>query len=801
MRSFLFTLLNFLLITISLHAQELQVLDKITKNVIVHVAVYNLENSKSAITDINGIVDLSIFSEDDLLIFQHISHVEKRIFKSDISSNHILYLAEDQNVLQEVVLSANKFQQDKKEVAQQIVSLSTEDIIFSNAQTSADLMESSGSVYVQRSQMGGGSPMIRGFSTNRLLITVDGVRMNTAIFRSGNIQNIISIDPLAVSSAEIILGPGSVVYGSDAIGGVMNFYTLKPKTSNSDELNFSANAYARLSSANQEKTTHADFNIGLEKWAFLSSISYSDFGDLKMGSHGPEEFLRPNYVVRKNGEDIVVVNEDPKKQVPTNYNQINLLQKIAFIPNEIWDFNLGLIYATTSNYSRNDRLLQKANGTLKYAEWYYGPQSWFMGTMNINKKGNGQFYDKLQLTAAYQNFEESRFDRRFNDNILYSTKEKVDAFSTNIDFEKDFKKDKVFYGLEYVTNIINSDGKIKNIQNEEIGINASRYPDNSTWQSLAAYMSYNGQLKNNLNFQSGIRYNQIKINADFPASNYDFPFTNANLNTGAFTGNAGISWQQNQQLDWKLNFSTAFRAPNIDDVGKIFDSEPGAVVVPNPELKPEYAYNGELVVGWKLSNKIRFDLATFYTYLENALVRRNFSLNGDFIIDYQGEPSRVQAIQNAASAYVYGFEGGVEVKISQNLNLKSQLTSTKGKEEQENGEKAPLRHAAPLFGNTHLIWNSGKFKMDVFSEYNGTLDFDELAPSEQSKEYLYALNSNGNAYFSNWYTLNITGNYQFTPQWLVTASIENITNQRYRTYSSGISSAGINYIIAVKYSL
>ena len=791
-----------LLITVSgLHAQEIVVLDQDSKEPLVNVAIYNVGKSKNSITNLNGKADISKFNLDEVLVFKHISHLEKRVLKSKIGANKKVFLVEDENMLQEVVLSVAKFQQDKKDIPQRIVSLTSEEIAFSNAQTSADLMESSGNVYVQKSQLGGGSPMIRGFATNRLLIAVDGVRMNTAIFRSGNIQNIISIDPLAVERAEIILGPGSVVYGSDAIGGVMNFYTLKPSYSLEGNKRLSANAYSRYATANEEKTVHADFNIGLEKWAFLSSVTYSDFGDLKMGSHGPDEFLRPDYVSRIDGEDRIVNNPDPKTQIPTGYDQLNLLQKVAFMPNEDWDFSLGLIYSKTSDYSRYDRLVQKRNGSLRYAEWYYGPQSWFMGNFNINKKGNGRLYDKVQFTAAYQNFEESRFDRKFDDEILYENTENVGAYSANLDFEKDFGEDKLFYGLEYVLDVVHSTGETRNILTNEMGQNASRYPDGATWQSLAAYSSYNWKLNDVLNLQSGLRYNHIIIKADFPPSVYDFPFSNANVNTGALTGSAGLSWQQNKNTEWKLNLSTGFRAPNIDDIGKIFDSEPGAVVTPNPHLKPEYAYNGEVGVKWELLEGFTLDLASFYTYLDDALVRRDYAIDGRTTIDYQGEPSRVQAIQNAASAYVYGFEGGLEAKLLKNLKLLSQITITKGEEEQEDGSKAPLRHAAPLYGNTHLVWNKNRLKLDLFSEYNGKLDFDELAPSEQDKAYLYAIDSNGNPYFADWYTLNFTGQYLISKSWTVTMSLENITNQRYRTYSSGISAAGRNLILAVKYSL
>mgnify|MGYP003644485433 CR=1 FL=1 len=188
----------FLIVVSGLRAQEIVVLDQDSKEPLVNVAIYNIGKTKNSIPNLNGRADISKFNLDEVLIFKHISHLEKRMLKSEISTSSKVFLLQDENMLQEVVLSVAKFQQEKKDIPQRIVSLSSEEIAFSNAQTAADLMESSGNVYVQKSQLGGGSPMIRGFSTNRLLIAVDGVRMNTAIFRSGNIQNIISIDPLAV---------------------------------------------------------------------------------------------------------------------------------------------------------------------------------------------------------------------------------------------------------------------------------------------------------------------------------------------------------------------------------------------------------------------------------------------------------------------------------------------------------------------------------------------------------------------------------------------------------------------------
>lgn len=796
---FQFSILLFFVVFFS-HSQEVTVKDEITRQPIFNAAVFNRDKSKSTLTDFDGKADLSIFAAEEVIFFRHVSHMPFSTTKSRLARNsNLVVMVPNENQLQEVVLSVSKFRQSRSDLPQKVVSLSREDILFSNPQTAADLLENSGQVYVQKSQLGGGSPMIRGFATNRLLITVDGVRMNTAIFRGGNVQNVISIDPLSLGRTEVVLGPGSVVYGSDAVGGVMNFYTLDPKFSFEQDTRVSGRAYARYASANNEKTGHFDISVGKEKWAFLSSVSYSDFDDLRMGSHGPEEYLRHEYAVRRDGQDITVANDNPKLQRPTGYDQLNLLEKIRFKPNENWDFSLGLIYTTTSDYPRYDRLYRKRDGELRAAEWYYGPQNWLQTNFQINKKGNGSLYDKAKLTLAYQAFGESRNDRDYNAETLFQTEEQVDAYSLNLDFEKDFNESELYYGIEYILNKVGSHGTEKNVLTGETLPGTSRYPNDSDWQSLAGYGSFQWKISRDLAFQTGARYNYVLLNAEFDDAVYDFPFADANLKTGALTGSAGLSWNQSELLKWKLNFSTAFRAPNIDDVGKIFESVPGMVVVPNADLKPEYAYNSELGVQINIEDIFLLDLTGYYTHLEDALVRRDFQLNGQSVIEYQGEPSQVQAIQNAAFAYVYGFELGAELKFHDALKLVSQLSLTEGKEELDNGDKAPMRHAAPFFANAHLVWEKGKLKIDLFAEYNEELSNDELAPSEQDKDYMYAVDANGNPYSPEWYTLNCAVQYRLSKAIMATAALENITDQRYRPYSSGIAAPGRNFIVALNY--
>jgi hemoglobin/transferrin/lactoferrin receptor protein len=800
-----FLVLLCLFFSYQFQAQQLKVLDNNFKTPVSGVTITNSNKTKTVVTNLNGEANIDLFLDNESLHFISPYYEFKVLNKSAIiSNNFIVFLEIKTENLKEVVISASKFMQSKKDIPQKIIEISAQDISLSNPQTSADLLLNSGNVYLQKSQLGGGSPMIRGFSANRLLITVDGVRMNNAIFRGGNLQNVISIDPFTIQKTEITLGAGSVIYGSDAVGGVMSFYTQKPQLSYKDSLYFKANAIMRYATANSEKTGHIDFNFGLKNLAFLSSISYSDFDDLRMGNHGPDDYLRPEYVKTENGVDMIIENENPLIQKPTGYDQINFMQKVRYEPEVNLTMDLGLFYSSTSEYSRYDRLIRYNGNELHSAEWNYGPQRWFMGNFQLTKlNSNSNLYDKIQFTAAYQNFQESRFDRDFQSEIRNIREETVDALSFNIDLEKQLSpKTELFYGFEYLYNKVNSSGNEENISANTSVPTVSRYPDGSDWQSIAAYTSIKYKPSPKFIFQSGLRYNHVLINADFTENNQylNLPFDKANINVGSFTGTAGISWLPSEMVQWKLNASTAFRAPNIDDVGKVFDSEPGSVVVPNNNLKPEYAYGGELGLKLDFDKVFILDMTTYYTFLDDALVRRGYSLNGQTEIIYDGELSTVQAIQNASKAWIYGFEVGIQINFSDTFKLTSQYNIIGGTEE-ENDIEVPPRHAAPNFGNTHLVYKKNKFLIDVFAEYNSELSYYQLAPSEIEKDFIYALDSYGNPYAPSWHTVNFRTQYQLTNAATITASLENITDQRYKTYSSGIASTGRNFIISLKYTL
>ncbi|MDP2337927.1 MAG: TonB-dependent receptor [Bacteroidota bacterium] len=782
-------------------AQSVVVSDSKTGKPVEGVVIYS--GKLSVQTGKEGKADISKFKDEGRIIFAHSSYVELHTsFQNLWSANFVVRMLEDPVRIDEIVVSASRREQSRLEIPNKIITISRKDVDFQNPQTAADLLEYKSGVFVQKSQMGGGSPMIRGFSANRLLLVVDGIRMNNAIYRNGNLQNVISLDAGSIESTEVIFGPGSVIYGSDALGGVMSYQTLKPKLSSSEEYNHRGSVFFRYSGANSEKTIHGDVNFGLAKWAALASLTYTDFGDLRMGTNGPTEYLRPQYVfknsMRNSGSDQIIENSDPRNQVYTGYSQFNSMLKLRFRPNEKLNLNYAFHSSKTSDIPRYDRLIQYSKDKLKYGDWYYGPQIWDLHSFQLGYTEKTGFFDRIIMLAGWQNYTESRFDRKLNKSDLSVRTENVGIFSLNVDLDKTINEKHVFYyGLEGTFNRIGSKGISRNLATGDQKNLDTRYPDGSHTSSLAAYISYNWLLSHQFTLHAGGRYTLATLKGKFSTEFYDFPYSEFSNTHDATTGNLGLVYHPTD--NWQLNasVSTGFRSPNIDDMAKVFESTPGNVMVPNPDLKPEYARNIEFGIIRRFQKLAKFELDAFYTYLNDAMVRSDFSFNGKDSILYDGALSKVEALVNADYATIYGGSFSMELFLAPQISMKNSMSYTWG----EDSFGDPIRHAAPFFGSSHLSYLAEKYKLDLYARFNGEISNANLSPSEKEKPEIYAIDANGQPYSPAWWTLNLKTSFLLFRNLSANVGLENILNKRYRPYSSGIVSAGRNLIVSLKYSL
>jgi hemoglobin/transferrin/lactoferrin receptor protein len=711
----------------------------------------------------------------------------------------VLQKKDSVKTLSEVVVYANKFPTASKNIVQTIGLITDKTFINQQANT-ADILTSSGQVFVQKSQLGGGSPVIRGFEASRVLLMVDGIRMNSAIFRAGHLQNIITVDNMILDRVEINYGPSSTMYGSDALGGVVNLFTKNPAMNTSAAWKTNGNVIYRYANGQNENRQHVDINIANNKWAYLTSFTNSSFGDLRQGNNRssayPDFGKRLFYVTRENGVDIANDNSaNVNIQKTTGYTQTDFLQKIMYKPSANVEHLLNIQLSNSSNINRYDRLTETSKGLPVYSEWYYGPQVRNMVGYKYAASALKGYFQALTVNTNYQHLEESRISRKFKSSNKDFRIENVDILGVNADLLHQQKNGDLHFGLESYYNIVKSTAYRNNIVTSANSAITTRYSDGPTNMAYqAVYLQQTKYLDAHWVLNEGIRLNMVQLNAQFKdTSLMHFPFTEAKQSNAAFTGNLGLAYNAEDGYRLTFGLSSGFRAPNIDDLTKVFDTKTGYVVVPNKDLKPEYTYNAEVNLS-KSSTAFSWGASLFYTWFKNALVADKFTWNGQSKINYQGVLSDVYATQNKAKAIVYGFNLNGRLRIMDNTDIAGTYTYTKGTYN-DGSKEMPLDHIPPSYGRLGIKHGNEKWNAEVFSVFNGWKRIADYNLNGEDNE-IYATKDG----MPSWMTLNFASYYNPRKNISLGFQIENITDLNYRYFASGISAVGRNYILSCRLS-
>ena len=727
--------------------------------------------------------------------------------------------------LEEVIISATNFSEKKKNIAQKIDMISAKTIALTNAQNTGDLLINTGKIFVQKSQQGGSSPVIRGFEASRVLLVIDGVRMNNAIYRSGHLQNIITTDQNTLSRVEVMYGPSSAIYGSDALGGAVHLITKGPVLSATNNLLVTGSGFARYSSANTEKTVHADASIGGKKFAWFQAYNYSDFGDMKMGNQYADKYpdfgRRTKYVDHINGVDSVVNNPDDRVQKFSGYRQWDITQKLLYKPNSKMSHLLNFQLSNSTDIPRYDRLQDIRNGNLRYAEWFYGPQKRLLGAYELNISDMG-FLNDLKANINYQDIEESRQTRDYRRYDRFDSRiEKVKVWGATISGRKLMGNNELTGGLDLQLNDVKSTaGRTNQLSGEKSALD-SRYPDGkNTMNSFGLFLQHVYKF-NDQKFvlNDGIRLQSIHLNSNIVNNSFfNLPQTSITQNNLAVTGNIGLVYFAGKTTVLKTNLSSGFRAPNIDDLAKVFESSTAAkqVVIPNGDLKPEYTYNIDLSISQTIANKVIVEATGFYTWFRNAIVKAPFRLNGQDSIMYNGINSQVLASQNVNKANLYGFSIGLTADIISHLSFTSTLSYTKGEylvdrsktssiyEKQPDGtyaivsrnvSKRPLDHIPPIIGRSGITFKNKLVNTELYFLYNGWKKLDRYnTDGEDNAQYA---TPDG---MPSWFTANWRATVSAGKKVEVQLGVENILDKNYRYFASGFSAAGRNFIVALRAS-
>ena len=805
-------------------AQQITVKDEITNENLPDVVIFNENKSQSIITDLDGVVDLSLFSSDENIYFQLLGYSTLKILKIEVLNGATIYLQSESQNLEEVILSVARSESNVNQIAEKVSVIKSEDLFLSSPASGAELLELSPGVRVQKSQGGGGSPIIRGFEANRVLIVVDGVRMNNAIYRSGHLQNSITIDPNNIERAEVIFGSSSVGYGSDALGGVIHYYTKSPILKDSEKIKSSFTS--NYTSANQGLSNNFITNYSSENWGSITSISISKFGDIKMGENREHGFkswgLTPLYSEnsRYSYYSQPSSNSNENIQKNTGYSQVDLFQKFLVKIGDTNLLNINIQFSESSDIDRFDQLSITKGNSLKFSEWYYGPQKRLLISPSLKIFPNRKFMKKGVITFGFQKINESRIKRKFNSFNRSHQIENLKVFSLNGDFDTSFNNDhSISYGIEstYNYNYSKAYDQIIEIQGNQVtGLGnkfaiPTRYPsDGSSYTSFASYVNWSWNMSEFFTFNIGTRLTFTGLKASWnDIISVNPQLSEVNLNSKALTTTVSIKLRPSKRVQINTVLSSGFRNPNIDDIGKIRENN-GLLVVPNTFLKPEYAYNLDLGIDFRsLNNKNYISLRGFSTIISRHIGRDEFVVFSDITtpdlstVIYNGEEVTTISNKNLGNRFIHGFSIDGFTKMTNSLKFDYSMTYTKGDDNENYG---PLPSISPLFGSFALSYSKKGVNLKAiykFAEAKNPGEY-SFGGEDGLDETPFIVNSEGLLSYlgtPKWSDLSIFGSKNISPNITLRLGLTNVFDSHYRTFASGISAPGRSFQLGLNLKL
>lgn len=734
----------------------------------VHIEIEKLELGD--FSDLQGFFSLKAPIGFHTITFSHVSFETKKIknLKFEGVKNLGKIILEPRVIeLEEFIITATRNKKRTVDVSFPLNIVEQDVIQKRNAKTSAEALREETGIFVQKTNHGGGSAILRGLSSNQILLLVDGIKLNNSTYRLGNHQYLTTVDNNSIQRIEVVRGPTSVLYGSDALGGTINLLTQKPSLLTKDsELQFSGKLNSRFASADQEKTSHVQFSVFNNKIAFQSGFSYKDYGDLKRGSFG--------------GNSKLETSTDGKKQSPTGFEAIDFDGKIIFQFTK--KQSIVLAHQTSKQFEvpRYDKYESQSN-----VLWIYKPQNRYLSYLTYENSLQNKLVKFLKATVSYQIQEEGRQIQKSVTSKIEKEKDKTKTLGFTLQLNSNYQNNFFTYGFDFYKDEVKSE--LKNFSAENTFLSQAergRFPDDSDYQSFGLYLQDEIRFTEKFTTILGTRYG-------FFDTKFTIPFdSSAALNLGtvkqdfqSLTGSVGFNFQAVKNIFLNANIGQAFRAPNLSDLTKLGESKGNTYEVPNTELEPEKMLSFD--TGFKTNfPNFKSDFSVFYAKVTDLIGSADASFNGLTTID---DSIKVKSKQNIGDAYLSGVESSFKYFFRDKTNVYGNLTYTYG---QNTTSEEPVGGVPPMFGLFGFGFEKESYSVDFFARF--ATKQDRLSADDKDDTRIPEGGTPG------WYTLNLRFGKNFGKHFYGQFSIENILDYNYREHGSGINGSGRNFIFSLE---
>lgn len=669
------------------------------------------------------------------------------IVKPVFSQNNLTSSVPDSLIsldLNEVIFTGKKLKSNVFNTAESISILHSKALSLNSQRNTPELLNEAPGVFIQKTNHGGGSAFLRGLTGNQVLYLIDGIRINNAITRYGPNQYLNTIDRFSLERIEIVRGSGSVLFGSDAIGGVINMLSINPDVNQQKKL--SGKISTRIGSNHLEESLHGRISYQNKGSWLTSGITTRSFGDLIGGKNtklqhpsGYDEFcydVKTNIQMNKRHTIQGLFQYVHQKDVPVYHKYI------------------------LENFALNKMDPQKRN--LAYVGYTYTPE-----------KG---FIQNIKFTPNFQQVTESRWSKKNNSNLTTIENDTVEIFGvlTELNTLKNIGdwKWSGSHGFDLYHDKVNSNRVQIYDYNTPI-YKRGLYPDDATQISYAFFTNQHIE-KNKFQVTLGNRIQFLSL--QIPIDNGQM----INIQPKAWVGNLYVAQSILPKLKLIYGLNTGFRAPNIDDLGSLgivdFRYE-----IPNYELRPEKS--AQIQIGYKWNgSKFNMETYTYYNCLKDIVVRNK---KGNETID--GYPVYIK--ENAENGYIMGVETNFQYILSRYLQMTGSLTYTYG---QNTSKKEPIRRIPPLFGYVNIQYQKEKYWAKLFFQLAGKQQ--RLAAGDISDNRIGRLGTPG------WSVINISNGFNFKKM-DINLTLQNVLDKDYKFHGSGINGVGRSLILGFSWSI
>jgi hemoglobin/transferrin/lactoferrin receptor protein len=643
-----------------------------------------------------------------------------------------------------VTASKNKLLSHKSPDA--ISVLTEEELEFNAPRSMAEALIGTPGVWMQKTNHGGGSPFLRGLTGNQTLLLVDGIRLNNAAFRYGPNQYFNTIDIFSVHQVEVIRGKGSVLYGSDALGGVINVITQSPAF-HTGKPHLKGRGRLKLMNKGMEQSGSGELEYQSQQFAISGNVNYKNFGDLYAG--GTIGYERPS-----------------------GYNEtgINFKAKLRLADNLL--ISSAFNYLIQNDVHRYDQVAQRG-----YEIYKFDPQIHRLFYARAEYFANNSIFKKIRFTVSNQLSDETRKTQKQESNIFKTENDVVKNYGFVLDNFSEFSKNwSAVSGLEFYSDLIHSSKVETDTDTGEQTNKRGLYPDNSKMKNFAVFTQHTLKL-DKIHLQLGGRYNANQLNS------VDEEFGEVELKPQSIVGNFSFQYLLNKSDNFIVSANTAFRAPNINDISSfgLFDY---GIEIPSTDLSPEKTLTFE--VGYKkLTDRFSLSLFAFNTRLEDQIVRVPSEYNGDEY--YEGE--RIYTKQNLAKSNILGIEEELGFKLNSHFSIINSITWLYGEDLEKN---EPMRRIPPLNGKLALRYKKSRLFSEL--EFLFAAQQDRLSSGDIDDHRIPEGGTPG------WDILNFKLGYSWN-RISLHSGIQNIFNQAYRIHGSGVDGFGRSVWISLQFEL